>query len=81
MISSINQERSMAEESSGYKHDASDRKLDQSVEVAGDGGQTSDTQHSSASGRHAAGTEKDSATDTSDATATRDQHDDAEKGS
>lgn len=71
----------MAEESSGYKHDASDRKLDQSVEVAGDGGQTSDTQHSSASGRKAAGTGKDDVADTTGVAEPRDQHDDAEKGS
>lgn len=37
----------MAEERSGYKHDASDRKLDQSADAANDGGATSDTQHSS----------------------------------
>lgn len=36
----------MAEERSGYKHDASDKKLDQSAEAANDGGGTSDTQHS-----------------------------------
>ena len=71
----------MAEESSGYKHDASDRKLDQSVEVAGDGGQTSDTQHSTASGRNAAGTGKDNVTDTGGVAEPRDQHDDAEKSS
>src|SRR5688500_15280185 len=37
----------MAEERSGYKHDASDKKLDQSADAANDGGGTSDTQHSS----------------------------------
>ncbi len=36
----------MAEERSGYKHDTSDKKLDQSAEAANDGGGTSDTQHS-----------------------------------
>lgn len=36
----------MAEESSGYKHNASDKKLDQSAKAANDGGGTSDTQHS-----------------------------------
>jgi hypothetical protein len=71
----------MGEGSSGYKHDASDRKLNQSVEVAGDGGQTNDTQHSTASGRNAAGTGKDNVTDTTGTPESRDQHDDAEKGS
>ncbi len=37
----------MSQERSGYKHDASDKKLDQSAEPANDGGGTSDTQHSS----------------------------------
>lgn len=37
----------MTEGRSGYKHDASDKKLDQSAEAANDGGGTSDTQHSS----------------------------------
>ena len=40
----------MSEKPSGYKHDASDRKLDKSAEVANDGGQTTDTRHSSGSG-------------------------------
>ena len=39
----------MAKNSSGHKHDASDKKLDQSAQAANDGGQTSDTQHSSGS--------------------------------
>lgn len=37
----------MTDERSGYKHDASDKKLDQSADAANDGGATSDTQHSS----------------------------------
>ena len=37
----------MSDERSGYKHDASDKKLDQSAEAANDGGGTADTQHSS----------------------------------
>ena len=40
----------MAEERSGYKHDSSDRKLDQSAEAANDTGHTHDTQHSSGVG-------------------------------
>ncbi len=71
----------MAEENTSYKHDSSDRKLDQSVEVAGDGGQTSDTQHSSASGRNAAGSGKDNVADATAVAESRDQRDDAEKSS
>jgi hypothetical protein len=37
----------VAGEPSSYKHDASDRKLDQSAEASNDGGGTADTQHSS----------------------------------
>ena len=40
----------MAEERSGYKHDASDRKLDQSAESANEAGQGHDTGHSSSTG-------------------------------
>src|SRR5690349_20023130 len=43
-------EYAMAEERSGYKHSASDRKLDHSAEAANESGQTSDTQHSSGAG-------------------------------
>jgi hypothetical protein len=37
----------MTQEDTGYKHDASDRKLDQSAEATNESGQTSDTQRSS----------------------------------
>jgi hypothetical protein len=37
----------MSQERKGYKHDASDRKLDESAEVADESDRTSDTQRSS----------------------------------
>ena len=40
----------MTKETGGYKHSASDKKLDHSAEAANEGGQTSDTQHSSGAG-------------------------------
>jgi hypothetical protein len=44
----------MAEQGTGYKHDSSDKKLDQSAEAANESGQGSDTQHSSGPGHNAA---------------------------
>jgi hypothetical protein len=44
----------MSEEKTAYKHDASDRKLDQSAESANESGQGHDTQHSSSTGHETA---------------------------
>ena len=44
---STSERQRMTDERTGYKRDASDRKLDKSAEVANESGQTSDTQHSS----------------------------------
>jgi hypothetical protein len=71
-------ERYMADERSGYKRSASDRKLDQSAESANDGGQTTDTQHSTAAGLNAAESPTND-TDSDSVVKTRQQHDDAEK--
>jgi hypothetical protein len=68
----------MANEKSGYKRSASDKKLDQSAESANDGGQTTDTQHSTAAGQNAAvSAEHDTGGD--EIVKGRQQHDDAEK--
>ena len=70
-------EKYMADEKSGYKHSASDKKLDQSAESAHDGGQTTDTQHSTAAGQNAgAGATDDTG---SESLVKGQQHDDAEK--
>ena len=71
----------MAEERSGYKHDASDRKLDKSAEAANDGGQTSDTQHSSGPGHDAEKIRKHDDAGKDRLFEGREQHDDAEKNS
>lgn len=70
----------MAEQSSGYKHDSSDRKLDQSAEAANESGQGHDTQHSSgpAHERERFPNERDA--DEDRASKSGEQHDDAEKG-
>lgn len=77
----------MSDDKSGYKHDASDRKLDQGAEMAGDPGQSKDTQHSSRAG-HASGPGHDPAEIAKHDDAGKDrlfegreQHDDAEKSS
>ncbi len=77
----INQSIQMAEERTGYKHDASDKKLDQSAEVANDGGQTSDTQHSSGPSHDAEKISRHDDTGKDRLFEGRQQHDDAEKSS
>lgn len=71
----------MAKDHSGYKHSASDRKLDQSAESANDGGQTSDTQHSSGPGHDPAEIRKHDDAGKDRLFEGRQQHDDAEKNS
>ena len=71
----------MAEERSGYKHDSSDRKLDQSAEAANDAGQTHDTQHSSGAGHDPAKIAKHDDAGKDRLFEGRQQHDEAEKNS
>ena len=71
----------MAEERSGYKHDASDRKLDKSAEAANDAGQTHDTQHSSGAGHDPAEIAKHDDLGKDRLFEGRQQHDEAEKNS
>ncbi|MDQ3673782.1 MAG: hypothetical protein M3365_05345 [Gemmatimonadota bacterium] len=71
----------MAAERTGYKHDSSDRKLDQSAEAANESGQTSDTQHSSGAGHDPAEIRKHDDVGKDRLFEGRQQHDDAEKNS
>ena len=71
----------MAEERSGYKHNASDKALDKSAKGANDGGQTSDTQHSSGPGHDPAEIRKHDDAGKDRLFEGRQQHDEAEKNS
>jgi hypothetical protein len=71
----------MSQERTGYKHDSSDRKLDQSAEAANEPGQTSDTQHSSGPGHDPAEIRKHDDVGKDRLFEGRQQHDDAEKNS
>jgi len=71
----------MAEKRSGYKHTASDRKLDQSAEAANEAGQTTDTQHSSGAGHDPDEIRKHDDAGKDRLFEGRQQHDDAEKNS
>src|SRR6476620_5133518 len=71
----------MSEERTGYKHDSSDRKLDQSAEAANESGQTSDTQHSSGAGHNPAEIAKHDDAGKDRLFEGRQQHDEAEKNS
>jgi hypothetical protein len=71
----------MSEERTGYKHDASDRKLDQSAEAANESGPTSDTQHSSGPRHDPAEIRKHDDVGKDRLFEGRQQHDDAEKNS
>ncbi len=71
----------MAEERTGYKHDASDRKLDESAEAANESGQASDTQHSSGPRHDPAEIRKHDDVGKDRLFEGRQQHDDAEKNS
>ncbi|HWL38916.1 MAG TPA: hypothetical protein VNO75_01665 [Gemmatimonadaceae bacterium] len=68
-------------ERTGYKHDASDRKLDQSAEAANESGQTSDTRHSTGPGLDPAEIRKHDDVGKDRLFEGRQQHDDAEKNS
>ena len=71
----------MSQERSGYKHDASDRKLDESAEAANESGPTSDTQHSSGPGHDPAEIRKHDDVGKDRLFEGRQQHDEAEKNS
>ena len=71
----------MADDRSGYKHNASDKKLDKSAEAANDGGKTSDTQHSSGPGHDPEKIRKHDDTGKDRLFEGRQQHDEAEKNS
>src|SRR6476620_11040717 len=71
----------MSEERTGYKHDSSDRQLDQSAEAANESGQTSDTQHSSGAGHNPAEIAKHDDAGKDRLFEGRQQHDEAEKNS
>lgn len=71
----------MSKESSGYKHSASDKKLDHSAEAANEAGQTSDTQHSSGAGHDEARIREHDDAGKDRLFEGRQQHDDAEKNS
>ncbi len=71
----------MAKDSSGYKHSASDKKLDQSAEAEKDASATPDTQHASGPGHDPAEIRKHDDTGKDRLFEGRQQHDDAEKNS
>ena len=71
----------MAEERSGYKHDASDRKLDQAAESATEAAQKADSQHASAAGHDPAEIAKHDDAGKDRLFEGRQQHDEAEKNS
>ena len=71
----------MAEHGSGYKHDSSDRELDQSAESANDGGQTGDTQHTSGPGHDESEIRKHDDSGKDRLFERRQQHDEADKNS
>jgi len=71
----------MAEGSSGYKHDASDRKLDQSAEAANDAAEAHDAQHASGAGHDPAEIAKHDDAGKDRLFEGRQQHDEAEKNS
>jgi hypothetical protein len=71
----------VAEERTGYKHDASDRKLDQSAESANESGQTHDTRHSSGAGHDPAEIRQHDDTGKDRLFEGREQHDEADKNS
>ena len=80
-IRPTNESDQMAEERSGYKHDASDRKLDKSAESANEAGQTSDTQHASGAGHDPAEIARHDDAGKDRLFEGRQQHDEAEKNS
>ena len=71
----------MSEERSGYKHDASDRKLDQSAEAANEAGQSADAKKASGAGHNPEEIAKHNDSGKDRLFEGREQHDDAEKSS
>ncbi len=71
----------MSKDSSGYKHSASDRKLDQSAESEKDSSATADAQHASGPGHDPAEIRKHDDAGKDRLFEGRQQHDDAEKNS
>lgn len=71
----------MAEEGTGYKHDASDRKLDESAEAANESGSTTDTQRTSGPRHDPAKIRQHDDVGKDRLFEDRQQHDDAEKNS
>ena len=71
----------MAKDRSGYKHDASDRKLDQAAEAASETSQAADKQHSSGPGHDPAEIRKHDDAGKDRLFEGRQQHDEAEKNS
>ena len=71
----------MADKGSSYKHDASDRKLDQSAEAANETGPTTDTRHSSGPRHDPAKIRQHDDLGKDRLFEDRQQHDDAEKNS
>jgi len=71
----------MAEERTGYKHDASDRKLDQSAEAASESAQATDTRQTAGPGHDPAEIRKHDDVGKDRLFEGRQQHDDAEKNS
>ena len=71
----------MAKERSGYKHDASDRKLDQAAEAASEADHTTDAQHSSGPGHDPDEIRKHDDLGKDRLFEDRQQHDEAEKNS
>lgn len=71
----------MAEERSGYKHDASDRKLDRAAAAANESGKPSDAPHSAGPGHDPEEIRKHDDAGKDRLFEGRQQHDDAEKNS
>jgi hypothetical protein len=71
----------MTDERSGYKHDSSDRKLDQSAEAASASGQSGDNMKSSGAGHDPKEIAKHNDSGKDRLFEGREQHDEAEKNS
>jgi hypothetical protein len=71
----------MADKNSGYKHDSSDKKLDQSAQAANESGMGHDTQHSAGPVHDREQVAKHDDAGKDRLFEGREQHDDAEKSS
>src|SRR5687768_13006036 len=81
LMQGLTMETAMAEKGTGYKHDASDRKLDGSAEPANETGPTSDHQHSAGPRHDPAKIRQHDDLGKDRLFEGRQQHDDAEKTS